>query len=427
MSAEQAPGPDRQLLPLSSSSEAGRTEAVRRLLAELPDGDRDAAALETVLQSAWRLPPQRYRMAVLTSGVGELRTQLQAYLDGTGSRDVIVGSGPVERPPSVAFLYSGQGGQYPGMGLGLYRREPVFRTVIDRCAAAAEPVLSGGLPAALWPPEGEEGIQCRMPQAKLGTFAVSMALTQLWASWGVRPAAVLGFSSGEYTAACVSGALSLPDAVRLLAAEAALTERVHSGAIAVVDMPEEAAVAALVGVRDKVGVGSVISDSEVTLSGDSATLASLQERFGTGGRRWVYLPVPQGLHSPLQQPVAEELAAAVRSTTFTPPTVPMVSTVTGALVGRSTLSDPGHWQQHLTGTVRFRDAMQVLAEAGCDAFVEVGPGRALAGIGPRALPGRAGAWWESLGRSADGQAPMLRALAGLYVRGEHIARPGRGG
>jgi acyl transferase domain-containing protein len=364
-------------------------------------------------------------MAVVTKSIDELRTLLQQHLDGGSSREVAVGREPVRRPPSPVFLYSGQGGQYPGMGRGLYRNEPVFRAVIDRCAAVADPFLTGGLKSALWPAAGREREQFRMADSKLGTFAISMALTELWASWGVRPAMVMGFSSGEYGAACAAGALSLEDAVRLLGTEAQLTERVTTGATAVVALPEAAAQEVIAPVRERVGVAAVVSDSEVSLSGDAATLQALQAQHATDRVRWVYLPVRQGLHSPLQAPAADELAAAVKSAAFAPPTVPMVSTVTGAWVDGATLSAPDHWQRHLTGTIRFQQGLRVLDEAGGDVFVEIGPGRALTAIGPRALPGRPGDWWASLGRSVDGRPPMLRALAALYVRGQEIARPGR--
>ena len=133
-------------------------------------------------------------------------------------------------PPRVAFLFTGQGAQYPGMAAGLYRSQPVFREAFDRCAAVADPLLGCSLAEVVF------GVgrwrrsmrpmhvlrQTRFTQPAL--FAVEFALAELWLSWGVRPQAVVGHSVGEYVAAVVAGVFSVEDGLRLVVERARLMQ-----------------------------------------------------------------------------------------------------------------------------------------------------------------------------------------------------------
>ncbi|MET7362833.1 acyltransferase domain-containing protein [Streptomyces sp. NPDC005562] len=405
------------LLPLSAATAdalADRARAVVRSLSA--PGATSPDALCTTAAAARH---DTHRLAVTGRDADELTAGLRAYLDGTTARGVSAGAARAAGP-RVAFLFSGQGAQFLGMGHGLYRTAPTFRSVVDRCAEAARPFLSHPLQELLDPASGRGDAVHRLVAAALGTFSVSLALTALWRTWGIEPTAVLGFSSGEYTAACCAGVLSPEAAMRLLGTEASLAAQVTDGAMAMVTLDEAAARELLADGTEAVDVAAVVSEHEVSLSGEVEALTRLTGRLAADGVRVSWLPVPQGLHSPLQEPALDALAEAAATVTFAAPRIPLVSTVTGTVVEAAAVSDPGHWRRHMRGPVRFLDAIRTLDGLGSDTYVEAGPGRALVGLGARCLPGGGRQWLASLGRSTDGRGPMLDSLGRLYTAGAPV-------
>ncbi|MCT7351149.1 acyltransferase domain-containing protein [Streptomyces sp. 15-116A] len=359
-----------------------------------------------------------HRLSVTGRTCEEIAARLDAHLAGETVREVHTGI--AEEAARVAFLFSGQGAQFAGMGQGLYRTERVYRETFDRCAEAARPFVSTPLQRLLYP-DAEPHIVHRTAHGALGTFCVSMALAELWRTRGVEPAAVLGFSSGEYAAAACAGALRVEDAVRLLGTEITLAERITDGAMAVVALDERTALEALRGFESTVGIAAVISPGEVSLSGQATMLARLTDRLRTSGTRVSGLPVPAGLHSPLHEPALAELAAVAEGVHTYPPRVPLISTVSGRPLEAGQLT-PVHWGRHMRGPVRFLDAIRVVDAMGIRTFLEVGPGRALVGLGARCLPGGGRLWPASLGRSTDGTGTMLEALGRLYTAGVPVSR-----
>ncbi|WP_328364749.1 acyltransferase domain-containing protein [Streptomyces sp. NBC_00445] len=400
------------LLTLSADTSDALTAGARETAARLARlGD---AALAQWCAEAAAGPHASHRMGVVGRTAGEMADRIGAHLAGEPVREVSVGhADPVRRPP-VALLFSGQGAQYAGMGRGLHRTEPVFRAAFDRCAEAARPYLGIPLQDLLDPGAGP-AVVYRLAHAALGTFCVNFALGELWRSWGIEAAAVLGFSSGEYAAACWAGVLTPEDAVLLLGTQVTLAERVTDGAMAVVGLEEKAALDLLAETGPSVGLAAVISPGEVSLSGRATELARIVERLTAAGVRTSSLPVSSGLHSPLQEPASAELRAVAERIPTHPPRIPFVSTVTGARITGPLA--PEHWSRHLSGPVRFLDAVRVLDGLGIRAHVEAGPGRALVGLGARCLPGEGRLWLASLGRSTDGTGPMLMALGRLYTAG----------
>ncbi|GGP54692.1 hypothetical protein GCM10010287_05900 [Streptomyces variabilis] len=404
-------------LLLLSATGAGKLAGLARDTAVLltrPGGP----SLPEVCARAADGPHAAHRLSVIGRTAEEVAARLDAHLAGETVREVH--TGVAEGPARVAFLFSGQGAQFAGMGQGLYRTERVYRETFDRCADAARPFVSTPLQRLLHP-DAEPHVVHRTAHGALGTFCVSTALAELWRSRGVEPATVLGFSSGEYAAAACAGALRVEDAVRLLGTEITLAERVTDGAMAVVALDEHTALDVLEDFEPTVGIAAVISPAEVSLSGRAATLDRITQRLAASGIRVSRLPVPAGLHSPLQEPALGELAAVAKGVRTCVPRVPFVSTVTGRLLEAGQLT-PVYWGRHMRGPVRFLDAIRVMDAMGIRAFLELGPGRALVGLGARCLPGGGRLWPASLGRSTDGTGTMLDALGRLYTAGAPVSR-----
>ena len=162
-----------------------------------------------------------YRLCIAADSVKEIRAQLAAHSNDEPTAGILTGVADQHTPP-VAFLFTGQGSQYVGMGSELYATQPTFRRALDECAALLEGQLERPLLSVVFGAEAEAQLLDDTAYTQPALFAIEYALATLWQAWGVRPSAVLGHSIGEYAAACVAGVLSLADAVRLVAARGRL-------------------------------------------------------------------------------------------------------------------------------------------------------------------------------------------------------------
>jgi phthiocerol/phenolphthiocerol synthesis type-I polyketide synthase E len=366
-SAPDVPG--KQLLVLSAASERA-LEAWRLRLADAMPDDGLADVAHTLATGRRRLP---HRLAVVADSPQQAADRLR---DVSARRIRIAGD-----PPSVVFLFPGQGAQRPGMAADLHRVAPVFRTELDRCAELFErhgvhlrdPLLDAdSAPDALR----------RTDLAQPALFAHSYALARQWEHWGVTPSAMAGHSVGEYVAACLAGVLDLPDAVRLVARRGALMAALPSGSMLAVALPEDEAVALLV---DGVELAAVNGPRQCVLSGRTEAIERLHGTLSANGVRCKVLETSHAFHSAMLDPVLKPFEQEVRRTPLRPPSIPFTSCVTGGLIEPGQATDPAYWARQARRAVRFGDALDLLAADPGTLFVEVGAGRGMAELARRHL------------------------------------------
>ncbi len=322
--------------------------------------------------------------------------------------------------PRVAFLCTGQGSQYVGMGRGLYHDEPVFRDALDRCAAELDPLLPHPLVASIYGEAATEEALADTAQAQPALFAVSYALHALWRSWGVRPTAILGHSVGEYAAAQIAGVIDLESACRLIAVRGRLMAAQPSGgAMTSLSAPEAEVRAAI----ESVGVGHVSvaalnGPRSTVISGDrdavDAVAAILAGR-DVGARP---LEVSHAFHSAHMDPMLEPFESVVASARLQAPELALVSNVSGGWAGEA-VTRASYWREHARVPVRFESGMRTLLDAGYDTFIELGPSPTLLGLG-RLLDSGAKHWLPSLRRGREDGVQMFDSLGHLYTAGHAV-------
>jgi acyl transferase domain-containing protein len=314
-------------------------------------------------------------------------------------------------PPRVVFLFSGQGAQYAGMGAELYRGEPVFAAAVDECLR----VLGEEFRGVLFDPDAADRLgQTRHTQPAL--FVIEYALARLWDSWGLRPAAMIGHSIGEYVAATVAGVFPLPDAVRLVARRGELMQSMPAGSMLAVTLDESEVTGRL---PEGVVVATVNGPGTCVVAGPTGAVRRFAGKLQADGVGARMLRTSHAFHSPMMDPVLAEFEAAVAAVPRSAPSLPFWSNVTGEPVTAGQATDPAYWARHLRAPVRFGACVaSVLAGGGEWWFLECGPGRQLAGLVRLQVPRGPRQPLPSLPSAPAGELATLYAAAGrLWAAG----------
>ncbi len=313
----------------------------------------------------------RWRLPIVAATSAEALAQLRVQ---AAPGEPPAAACPAHRP-KVAFLFTGQGAHYIGMGRQLYNTEPIFRTILDRCDGAFQASFGRSLLALLYPPEelqatAERDLVESQPCTQAANYALECALAELWRSWKIQPDLVLGHSLGDFAAAYTAGVFSLEDGLRLVTARGQLMAQAPGAMLAV--MADEASVAPWVTPYPDAVIGAVNGPHNVVISGAEGSVAALDTELRAAGFKTKRLGIPVATHSPLLDPVLDAFEAVVASIPLAPPQLAVVSSMTGALIDEA-LAEPSYWRRHLRAPVRFARGVQTLQAQGCTVLMEMGP------------------------------------------------------
>ena len=364
----------------------------------------------------------RKRLVLLARDKSDLLDQLGSYARSGEVPPGGVRSGDRTEDPRLALLFTGQGSQWPGMGKDVYAAYPVFRAAMDEIAAHFTE-LDRPLLEVMWadPDSADAALLHRTDFTQPALFTLEVALWRLWHSWGVRPELMIGHSIGELAAAHVAGVFDLADACRLVAARGRLMQELppSSGAMASVEADGAEAEAAVreLGLAGQVDLAGLNTPTQTVVSGDADAVRALVAHFAEQGRRVKELTVSHAFHSHQMDGMLARFGAVAETVAFHPPTIALVSSLTGELAGPGELERAEYWVRQVRHAVRFSDGIATLHREGVNAFLELGPAPVLSGMGASCLAEETGlAWVPSLDPGKDGSSVVQRALAELHVR-----------
>ncbi|WP_405921986.1 type I polyketide synthase [Streptomyces sp. NBC_00122] len=359
-------------LLLSGSDEDGPARQAQALRARLL-ADPDLHLGDVAYTLATGRAALEHRGAVLAADTPSALRELDAFLAGDGVR------GSARAAGRTAFLFTGQGAQWLGMGRELYVSFPVFAEAFDAVCAEVDGHLGCSLREVVWGGDAEALNATAITQPAL--FALEVALFRLVEAWGVKPDVVAGHSIGELAAAHVAGVLSLADAARLVVARGRLMQALPAGGAMLAVQATEAEVLPLL--SDGVGVAAVNGPQSVVVSGVEAGVLAVGEHFSAAGRKTSRLSVSHAFHSALMDPMLDEFRTVAEALTFNAPRVQVVSTVSGEL--SEAWQSPEYWVGQVREAVRFADAVRTLEQQGVTRFLEIGPDGILTGLAAQSL------------------------------------------
>jgi acyl transferase domain-containing protein len=371
---EEAPAPDRSAAPsgparsslpllLSAKSETALRAQAERLAGHLR-ANPSLDSLDVAFSLAGRA--QLGHRAVVVGERPDVLANLSALAAGEGAPGLVEGAALRRR--ETAFVFPGQGSQWVGMGLRLWRSSPCFAERMRACDAALSEFVDWSLEEVLNDAEALERVDVVQP----ALFAVMVSLASLWSSHGVQPAVVIGHSQGEIAAAHVAGALSLLDAARVVALRSqAIAGIAGRGGMVSVAANEEW-VAESIAAEAGLAVAAVNAPTAVVVAGEREALERLLVACEDGGVRARKIAVDYASHTAQVEAIGERLLADLAPIAPRHEEVPIFSTATGARIDGREL-DAEYWNRSLRNPVRFADATASLAAEGIDAFIEVSP------------------------------------------------------
>ncbi|MEJ6022289.1 type I polyketide synthase [Ramlibacter sp. PS4R-6] len=355
-----------------------------------------------------------HRMVAVARDVDELRAVLQAK---SHARSVVSKAG--SDTPRVVFMFPGGGAHYPGAGRELLS-QPAFATAVDECFAQLPADAPADLRTVMFALGDEQAARTlQKPRYAIpALFILEYAIAKLWASWGVKPAAVVGHSAGEYAAACLAGAMSLADALAIVTLRGQLFEQAPAGAMLSVDLDEAELRAAMEGLP--LDVAAVNAPDLCIASGSLDAIAQLEAKLKERGLEPRRLHIDVAAHSRLLDGVLGSFRERVARMRFAAPQLPFISNVTGGWADAQLIADPEYWVRHLRQPVRFADGLSLVKDMPDAILIEVGPGQGLSAL---ARQNQLGAQRMVLASTCKAQEPnadlalMLTSAGALWTRG----------
>ena len=417
-SPEQPPLPKFHLLTLSAKDKTALDTLSSGYIAFLeqnPEIDpKDFCYTVNVGQKDWP-----WRAAVSGKDNRELAKEL-AHLKTNDLSQNVRGVSQDVFPMNPAFLFTGQGSQYPGMGRDLYRQQPVFREEMDRCIDILSQPHAISLKHLLFE-QNDSQLLDQTANTQPALFSLEYAMAQMYRSWGIEPAFVMGHSVGEFVAACMAGVFSLEDSLKLISARGRLIQALpREGKMVVCLCARKLVEDAIAPYGNNLSIAAANGPANTVISGKNAAVDKVCRQLEQDGISWIPLQTSHAFHSILMEPMIEAFREVAETVRYESPQIPYISNVTGDLVENDEVCFPDYWCRHIRSSVMFEAGIRALYRAGCRLFQEIGPSPVLSGMGAAILPQDASDFVPSLRRGWGEEKAICTGLSRLYMQGVQI-------
>lgn len=403
------------LVTVSGRHAAARDQAANEL-ADFLDRAPAVTLADVALAATAGRAQLAHRGAVVARTREELTTALRRIAAGGGAPDTDIATVRPKDRPRVAFLFTGQGSQYLGMGRALYEQAPAFRKAVDTVVQLAGPEAGAAVRSAI---EGDGVDVDATAVAQPAVFAVQWGLCALWRSLGVTPSVVVGHSVGEFAAAVVAGILPLETVVPLVVARGRLMQSLPAGGVMTAVQASEAAVEDLVRALGGLDIAAINGPTQVVVSGAEPEIARLEAACAERQIKCRRLSTSHAFHSRLMEPMLAPFRAVAASVRPQPAGIAVLSTVTGG-AAPADFGSADYWTRQIREPVRFGAAAAELVRTGVDLAIEIGPHPALTAFGSGAHPDAATHWIGCQRRDRSGWTEFLGAVRQAWLRGLDI-------
>lgn len=369
-----------QLLLLSARTHTALEKVAQNLAIYLKENPGISLA-----DTAYTLHVGRKRFAIRRKLICRSETEAITMLTSLDAANNIPYSAkPTDEKKKIVFMFPGLGPQYVNMGAGLYRTEPIFRKEMDRCFTILKSMGFDHIREILYPGDGlpvEQGegarpVLERIDIAQIVIFIFEYALAKLVIHWGITPNAMIGYSFGEYTAACLAGVFSLEAILKLLVIRGKLISQLPAGMMLSVPLPVEAVLPVLPG---DLSIG-IDNGSSCVVSGPIALVESFAKQMKENKLLCTPFESPYAAHSQLLDPILEEFKKEVANIPLNYPQIPYISSVTGDWITIENARSPEYWAKQLRATVYFVQGIRKILEESKPVFLEMGPGRDMSAL-----------------------------------------------
>ena len=405
---------DGGMLLVSAKSAVALEELVDKWV-DFMNKDTTDSLRDILYSAALDRTQHNYRLAVIGTHKDEIKHKLESWRMGRTLQGVAIGQSLSRIRPKVAFMFTGQGAQYAGMGQELYNTEPRFAATLRQVAEIIDPELGVPLLEVLFGERSAEFLEnTRYVQPAL--FAIEYALADLLGHWGIKPDYVIGHSIGEIVAACIAGALNLEDAARFVVTRGRLMGELPAGGkMLAIGASLDQVQKWVQGRETEVSIATVNGPRAVVISGTAEAIAAIDELAQAAGRKTKELEVSHAFHSPLMEPILDELTQAASAMRINPTNLPIAANVTGDFF--SDEIPASYWSTQVRQTVLFHQGMEKIIDAGCTILVEVGPHPALTPAVVTAFDAPNLQIIPTLKKDKSDNTNLLVSLATLFVGG----------
>ncbi len=362
-----------------------------------------------------------HRLAIEAIEKTELVKHLKGYALYDYSPLAHIGKTYLEET-KVAFLFTGQGSQYVGMAKKLYETEPIFRETLNNCLGIINPLINYPLLEIIFAKEGskEATLLDQTEFTQVALFAIEYSLFQMWTTFGVRSSILLGHSIGELVAATCAGVFSLEDGLKLAVERARLMSSVDNGSMLSLEVDEEKALELIKDYKN-LSIAAINSPNQTVISGQNDEIDALIQSLNNKKIKHKKLKVSHAFHSAMMDSILDKFEKVVRNVRLNEPNIPIASNLTGK-IEKECFADPAYWSKQIRESVRFKPAIESLANYGITTFIELGPHPTLCALGQLSINNAKQpiTWLTSIKQNHSDLSVVNETLAKLYLSGVEL-------